>query len=282
MDLQLTDKVVWITGASGGIGRALAHAFAAEGARLALHAGRNLERLENWVADQPWRDNAICHAADLTDHAALEGAARSIQLHWGRIDACVANAGVWPPANTPLHAMAPERLQKTLDIDLLGPLYTARAFLGALAETGPRNDGQGASLLFIGSTAGRFGERDHVDYAAAKAGLFGVVQTLKNEIVELDPFGRVNLVEPGWTVTHMAKPALDVPGAVTRAVRTMSLRQLARAKDIAHTCLALTSPALSRHTSGQTVTVAGGMEGRLLWDRDAIDEDAIRRRLDCE
>lgn len=280
MDLQLSDKVVWITGASGGIGRALAQAFASEGARVALHAGRNLESLEEWVAEQPWHPNAYCHAADLADHEALQEAAESIHSKWGRIDSCVANAGVWPPQNTPLYAMSPERLKDTIAVDLLGPLYTARAFLGILARTGPRSDDDGTSLIFVGSTAGRFGERAHVDYAAAKAGLHGVVQTLKNEIVELDPYGRVNLVEPGWTVTHMAKPALEVPGAISRAVRTMALRQLARAKDIAHTCLALSSPALSRHTSGQTITVAGGMEGRLLWEDEAIDEAEILRRLD--
>ena len=195
----------------GGIGRALAESFAGEGARVALHAGSNLAGLQDWVAEQPWRARARSHAADLRDADGLEAAARGIVDAWGRLDACVANAGVWPPADEPLHRMAPERLEQTIAVDLVGPLLTARAFLGALASTGPRADGDGASLVFVGSTAGRFGERDHVDYAAAKAGLHGAVQTLKNEIVRLDPYGRVNLVEPGWTVTHMAKPALEVP-----------------------------------------------------------------------
>ena len=74
------------------------------------------------------------------------------------------------------------------------------------------------------------------------------------------------------------RPALDVHGNVTRAVRTMPLRQLARAKDIARAAVGLASPVLSRHVTGQTITVAGGMEGRLLWDDDAIDESAIKDR----
>ncbi len=65
MDLQLAEKTVLITGAAGGIGRALAVAFAGEGARLALHAHTNLETLEAWVDEQPWRDRASCHRADL-------------------------------------------------------------------------------------------------------------------------------------------------------------------------------------------------------------------------
>ena len=59
----------------------------------------------------------------------------------------------------------------------------------------------GASIVFTGSTAGRFGEAGHVAYAAAKSALRGLVATLKNEIVAIDPKGRVNGVEPGWTLT---------------------------------------------------------------------------------
>jgi 3-oxoacyl-[acyl-carrier protein] reductase len=60
----------------------------------------------------------------------------------------------------------------------------------------------------------------------------------------------------------------------------MALRQLARAADVARTVVALASPALSRHVSGEVVTVAGGMEGRVLWEPADIDEAAIRARLD--
>jgi 3-oxoacyl-[acyl-carrier protein] reductase len=88
----------------------------------------------------------------------------------------------------------------------------------------------------------------------------------------------VNLIEPGWTVTHMARPALQVPGLIERVVRTMPLRQIGRAQDVARAALYLASPAAARHVSGEVITVAGGMEGRSLWDTQQIDEDAIRRR----
>ena len=103
--------------------------------------------------------------------------------------------------------------------------------------------------------------------------------TLKNEIVDLDPFARVNMIEPGWTATHMARPALEQPGHIARAVRTMPLRQIGRAADIARTALYLASPQMARHVTGQVLTVAGGMEGRTLWETESIDEDAIRERL---
>jgi 3-oxoacyl-[acyl-carrier protein] reductase len=191
----------------------------------------------------------------------------------------VANAGKWPSEHRELHELAPERLRETLEVNLLGALFTARAFLACLRRSGPRADGHGSALVFIGSTAGRFGERGHVDYAVAKAALVGAVKTLKNEIVALDPYGRVNAVEPGWTVTHMARPALSQPGHVERVVRTMALRQLARAADVARTVAWLASPTAAAHVSGEVLAVAGGMEGRLLWSEDEVERAAILARL---
>lgn len=282
MDTGLQDKVVFLTGASGGIGRALAPAFAAEGAWIALQGFRQFEELEAVVAASGWADRALCLRADVTRPDELEAAFERVLERWGRVDACVANAGIWPPEDVPLHRLTEERLRGVVDVNLFGAVWTARAFLGALARTGPRPDGHGASLVFTGSTAGRFGERGHADYALGKAALHGLVQTLKNEIVALDPYGRVNLVEPGWTVTAMARPALREPENIRRAVRTMPLRQLARSADIARTAVFLSSPTLARHLTGQTLTVAGGMEGRLLWSEEEIDVGEIQGRLGRE
>lgn len=282
MDLGLAGKVAWITGASGGIGRAMAEVFAAEGARLVLHGHAGFAALEEWVAAQPWRAQCLCVAADVRDPLALERCAEQALARFGRLDACLANAGKWPSEPRALDQLAPERLQETLAVNLLGALYTARAFLGALRRTGPRPDGHGAALVFTGSTAGRFGERGHVDYAVAKAALHGAVRTLKNEIVQLDPYGRVNAVEPGWTVTHMARPALAQPGHVERALRTMPLRQLARARDVARTAAWLASPLAAAHVSGEIVAVAGGMEGRCLWNEDEVDRKVVLERVQRE
>jgi 3-oxoacyl-[acyl-carrier protein] reductase len=208
----------------------------------------------------------------------MEHVAASILERFGRIDVCVANAGKWPSEDRGLHELPPERLRETVEVNLLGALFTARAFLGALARSGPRPDGHGAALLFTGSTAGRFGERGHVDYAVAKAALHGAVRTLKNEIVRLDPYGRVNAVEPGWTVTHMARAALEQPGQVERVVRTMPLRQLGRAIDVARTVAWLASPTAAAHVSGEIIAVAGGMEGRVQWSEAELDRRAILSR----
>lgn len=281
MDLLLHDKVVLITGASGGIGRAMAEAFGAEGARVALHGHTRMEELEAWLAGRPWRENALVVRADVARPEELHAAFDSARAHFGRVDVTVANAGVWPPEDLGLHELDEERLRRTLDVNLFGAMWTAREFLRGLAADGPRPDGHGACLLFTGSTAGRFGERGHADYATSKAALRGLMLTLKNEIVSLDPYGRVNLIEPGWTVTEMARKSLDEPGVAEKVVRTMPLRQIARAQEIARTAVFLASPYAARHLSGQTLTVAGGMEGRVLWEAEEVDREALLSRLEA-
>ena len=279
MDLALADHVVLVTGASGALGRATAEAFAAEGARVALHGHTAADEMDAWLLGQPWRGRSMTVTGDLRSPDAMAAAVESVRAAWGRVDVCVANAGKWPAEDQRLDECSVERIRDTIEVNLLGSMWTARAFFACLAKTGPRTDGHGASLVFVGSTAGRFGERFHADYAAAKAGLVGLALSLKNEIVLLDPFARVNVVEPGWTIGHRPKPALERPGVITRVVRTMPLRQLGRAVDIAAAIVMLSSPAASRHVSGEVLTVAGGMEGRVLWGDDDVDEKAVRRRL---
>jgi 3-oxoacyl-[acyl-carrier protein] reductase len=283
MDLQLEDKTVLITGASGGIGRAMARTFAEEGANVVLHGHGRFEELAEWTARQPWSENALCVRADVTSMSEQRDMFDAAREAFGRVDVAIANAGIWPAEELLLSDLGEERLRDTLEVNLLGATWTAREFMRSLDRTGPRRDGHGASLLFTGSTAGHFGERGHVDYSISKAALYGLVRTLKNEIVTLDPYARVNMIEPGWTVTEMARKSLDEPGVVERIVKTMPLRQIARAKEIARAAAYFSSPYAARHVTGQVLTVAGGMEGRTLWEAEEIDREEILRRLgdDC-
>lgn len=255
MDLGLKGKVALITGASGGIGAELCRAFRAEGALVAACSRRGVaedERVMSIVGDVRSPDD-------------LDAAMRAAEGRWGRVDVCVANAGVWPPEDAPLDAMPEARVREVIEVDLLGAAWTARAFLAALRRSGPRADGHGAALVFIGSTAGRFGERGHAEYSACKAALRGLTLSLKNEIVAIDPEGRVNLVEPGWTVTTMAEETLARQGMIEKATRTMALRRVASTEDVANAVLFFASPVMARHVTGEALLVAGGMEGRVLW-----------------
>ena len=147
---------------------------------------------------------------------------------------------------------------QTLRSNLTATFLTARAFLREVERNGRGN------LVLVGSTAGRFGEAGHADYAAAKSAIqVGLLLSLKNEIVRVAAGGRVNAVAPGWTYSPMTRGALD-PEVVERISRTMALRKVATADDIARAVLVLASDELSGHISGELVTVAGGMEGRTI------------------
>ncbi|APR88133.1 3-oxoacyl-[acyl-carrier protein] reductase [Minicystis rosea] len=254
MDSALSDKAVFVTGASGGIGQELVRAFVAEGARVAACSRRGV----------PSEASVVSLLADVRRLDQMDAAMSNAVRAFGRVDVCVVNAGIWPEEALPLHELPEARIREVIDTNLLGAMWTARAFLDALARTGPRPDGHGASIVFIGSTAGRFGEAGHAEYAATKAALRGLVLSLKNEIVTLDPWARANLVEPGWTVTPMAQATLEASGALDQVTRTMPLRRVATPADVAAAVLYLASPTLSRHVSGEFITVAGGMEGRVL------------------
>ncbi len=259
MNTGLDDWRILITGASGGIGGATARAFAAEGARLALHFHRGesaAQALCREVGEQ-----AIAVQADLTDERQTGDMFASAVAALGRIDAVVVNAGIWPPAPSPLHAMSADQWRRTLDVNLTGAFFTCRAFLRHLAAD-PR---ESASIVLVASTAALFGEAGHADYAASKAALaYGLTPSLKNEIVRLAPRGRVNCICPGWTVTPMTAVQAADPALVARVTATMPLRKLATAEDVAAAVVFLTSDRLAGHISGAVLPVAGGMEGRLL------------------
>ena len=159
----------------------------------------------------------------------------------------------------PVWELQLERWRATLDTNLTATFLTARGFLRGLHGDG--------SLVLVGSTAGLFGEAGHADYAAAKSGIvYGLLLSLKNEVVRIAPNARVNAVCPGWTESPMTRSSLDDPDLVGRITRTMPLRKVARPEDVARQVVVLASNELSGHVTGQIVTVAGGMEGRVIHD----------------
>jgi 3-oxoacyl-[acyl-carrier protein] reductase len=171
----------------------------------------------------------------------------------------VANAGDWPSTDEPVWELSLERWRHTIAANLDSVFLSCRAFLRHVETTGTGN------IVLISSTAGIFGEAGHSDYASAKAALAGgFLKSLKNEITRIAPNGRVNAVAPGWTATEMAREALADEGLRKRITRTMALDKVGTAEDVARVVLTLASDELSGHVTGETITVAGGMEGRLL------------------
>lgn len=255
MDTGLRGKGVLVTGASGGIGSATARAFAAEGCRVALHYHLGRERAEALAGELP---GASVHGADLGDESQVDQLFSEARASVGSIDVCAAVAGVWPSEDVPAWELSLGRWESTLRANLTLTFLTARAFLREVARTGH------GSLVLVSSTAGLVGEAGHADYAAAKAAIVhGLLPSLKNEIVRIAPLGRVNAVCPGWTESPMTRGHVD--DARVRAIsRTMALRKVAQPEDVARQIVVLASDALSGHVTGQVVTIAGGMEGRVV------------------
>ena len=257
METGLKDKGVLVTGGAGGIGSAVVRAFASEGARVAVHYRSSEERALALAEES----GGIAVRADLTVESEVDALVPAAIEQLGRLDVLVANAGMWPAQYEPVWELSLERWRSTIATNLDATFLTCRAFLRHVATTGRGN------IVIISSTAGMFGEAGHADYAAAKAALAGgFLKSLKNEIVRIAPNGRVNVVAPGWTRTEMTRAALEDPTLVPRVTRTMALKKLGTAADVARTVVALASDEISGHVTGQVVTVAGGMEGRVLHD----------------
>lgn len=271
METNLHDRVVLITGASGGIGSGIARKFAAEGARLVLHCWRGSDRITALQRELGGVES-IAVRADLSRESETRKMFAQALKRFGRLDTLVANAGSWETRDVPLHKMSQRQWRQTLEGVLTTTFFTVREFLRVVAKQRRGN------LTLVGSTAAIFGEAGHADYAAGKSAIvYGLTRSLKNEIARLAPHtrdycgGRVNCVCPGWTIVPRLAAKLRDEKTIGRVTSTMALPQLARPEDVANAVVFLSSDCLARHITGQILVIAGGMEGRQLWQPGEID-----------
>jgi 3-oxoacyl-[acyl-carrier protein] reductase len=275
MQTDLKGKVILVTGASGGIGSVIARQFAEEGAQLVLHyrrSRRNVAQLQRELRSI----QSLAVGADLTREPEVTQMFATARKRFGRVDTLVANAASWETRDVPLHRMTLRQWRQTLDGVLTSAFLCLREFL-KLVEKQRRGN-----AILIASTAAVFGEAGHADYAAGKAALaYGLTRSLKNEINRLAPHtrdycgGRINCICPGWTVVPRLAKKLADARMIRKTTATMALPQLARPQDIAHAAVFLASDTLARHLTGQILVIAGGMEGRRLWEPGEINTGIV-------
>lgn len=199
--MNLDGKRVWITGASSGIGEALAGAFARAGARLVLSARREGE-LERVRRGLPRADEHRVVAFDMADPEAVEAAAREVLAAGERLDVLVLNAGITQRALARDTTLAVDR--RLFEVNFFGPVALTKAVLPALRAQG------GGRLVVVSSLVGKIGTPLRSGYAASKHALHGFFESLRAE--EHDAGIRVTMVLPGFIRTPLPVTALTGDG----------------------------------------------------------------------
>jgi 3-oxoacyl-[acyl-carrier protein] reductase len=243
----VTGKVAVVTGASRGIGRAIAIDLARAGADVALF-GRDADALaETQAACRAERTDArvSSHAVDVTDEAGVNAAIGTVLADHGRIDVAVANAG-----------QAQDGLIlrfRSADLDRLIDVNLKSAFYLCAAVSKPMVKQRGGAIVLVSSIVGVAGNAGQSAYAATKAGLLGLTKSLAKELGSRSV--RVNAVAPGLIETAMTAA---MPGpAREHYLATIALGRAGAPEDVAPVVTFLASDA-ARYVTGQTVVVDGG------------------------
>jgi NAD(P)-dependent dehydrogenase (short-subunit alcohol dehydrogenase family) len=241
-------RAVLVTGASRGIGRVIARAFAERGDRVAVHWGSSRERAEEVLAGLPGSGHVLVHA-DMADADAVGAMVDAAADGLGGLDVLVNNAGVFI-ASPPLSASWEEwqaAWSRTLAVNLVGAAHATFRAVPHLVAAG------GGAVVNVSSRGAFRGEPDNPAYGASKAGLNAFAQSMA---LALAPQGiSVTCVAPGFVQTEMAREVLDGPGG--DAVRAQSpFGRVGRPEEVAAAVLWLASPE-ARWSSGTIVDANG-------------------------
>jgi NAD(P)-dependent dehydrogenase (short-subunit alcohol dehydrogenase family) len=238
MSVDLTGRVVLVTGGTKGLGHGLAEAFRRSGAHV-MTCARN-------QPDVP--DDAFV-AADLRDPGAATAAVEATVAKFGRLDVVVNNAGGSPPA--PAATASPRFIEKIVALNLLAPIYVAQAAYAAMHE-----QPDGGSIINIGSLSGVRPSPGSAAYGAAKAGLANLTQSLA---MEWAPRIRVNTVTVGYLETEKAALHFGDDEGIASVAKLMPMGRLVQPSDVAEACVFLAS-AEAAFITGADIAVHGGGE----------------------
>ena len=241
---RLEGRVALVTGASGGIGAAIARVLHASGAHVALSGTR--EAALHALADELGAERRSIHPADLADRGAAAPLLQSVEAAAGGLDILVNNAGLTRDGLA--MRMKDEDWDRVLDVDLGAPFRLCRAALPGMMR---RRHGR---IINIASVVALTGNAGQANYASAKAGMLGLTRTLAREMASRSV--TVNAVAPGLVETAMTDAMPEA--ARTAMAAQVPLGRLGRPADVAAAVLYLASDEAAWVT-GTTMHVNGGM-----------------------
>jgi NAD(P)-dependent dehydrogenase (short-subunit alcohol dehydrogenase family) len=249
-DCSLTGRTALVSGASRGIGAAIARALDGAGARVALVArsAGDLADVASTLANDP-----VTLVADLgTPDGPSAAADEAIAAFGGRVDVLVNNAAV--AIRKPSEELTGEEIQRVLDVNVRGVLLLTVAVLPAMLAAGS------GSIVSLSSISGVRGTPRRAVYATSKAAIDGMTRALA---MEYGPRGiRANAVAPGVVPTALWVENLAKPGVTDAVLATIPIRRLTEAEEIADVVTFLASDA-SRAITGETISADGGMHATL-------------------
>ena len=243
---DLSGQTALVTGASRGLGRAIATIFGKNGAKVACVA-RDEGKLKDTVAEiEKLGGEAIAVACDVKNGESVEAAIKACTDKWGRLDISVNNAGV--TRDTLLPVMTDEQWDEVLLTNLRGAFLFSRAAARLMMRQ------RYGRIINIASVSGIVGNAGQCNYSASKAGLIGMTRSLAKELAKRKV--TVNAIAPGFIESDMTKVLGDV--IIAEATKRIPAARIGVPEDIAAAALFLASPAAS-YVTGQTIVVDGGM-----------------------
>jgi 3-oxoacyl-[acyl-carrier protein] reductase len=244
----LEDKVAIVTGASRGIGRAIAVALASEGAKVVVNYASSASAAEAVVAEINSLENgseAIAVPADVSKEAEVDSLIKSAIDKWGRVDVLVNNAGI--TRDTLLLRMKLEDWQSVIDLNLTGVFLTSRAIAKIMLKQ------KSGRIINIASVSGLMGNAGQGNYSAAKAGVIGFTKTVAKELASRGI--TVNAVAPGFIATDMTADLKNTE----EILKFIPLGRYGQPEEIAGMVRFLAADPAAAYITGQVFNVDGGM-----------------------
>ncbi len=241
MNIDLTDKIALVTGASRGIGQAIAQLLANAGAKVALVA-----RTESAVHDAANKIGGLAVAADVARSADVDAAVSKVEKELGPVDILVNNAGL--TRDGLLVRMSEDDWDTVLNVNLKGAFNMMKRVSRSMMK---RRAGR---VINVTSVVGITGNAGQANYSSSKAGLIGFTKSMARELASRNVL--VNAIAPGFIDTDMIRALNDAQR--TAILEQIPLGRLGAGDDIANTVLFLSSD-LASYITGQVLVVDGGM-----------------------